>query len=258
MGKIKLTVVIIARDEEKMIGDCLESVGWADERLVIDHGSIDKTSKIAKKYGARVVRLKREEKPNYVRPRNVGLKKAKGEWILYLDADERVTENLKNEILNLVQDGESGGVRTYYVIARENVVFGKVLKHGGWWPDYVKRFYKRSELKGWKGELHEEPEVKGEMGFLKNPMRHIKHESLSEMVEKTNEWSEIEGKLMFEAGHPKMNILRFISVMGREFWKRMMGGAAFLDGPEGIIMALYQVYSRFISYAKLWELQIEK
>jgi len=79
-----------------------------------------------------------------------------------------------------------------------------------------------------------------------------------EMLEKTNEWSEIEGKLMFESNHPPMNIVRFCSAMAREFWYRMIKKMAFLDGPKGIIMAMYQVYSRFISYAKLWEMQISK
>ncbi len=256
-----LAVVVIAKDEEKMIGECLDSVKWVDEILVVDHGSIDKTAEIARKHRARVIKLSREEKPNYSKPRNVGLKEAKGEWILYLDADERVTEGLKKEIMNLVHDDPtSSGLRGVYsyAIPRINVIFGKEFRHGGWWPDYVKRLYKKDKLKRWQGELHEEPVYKGEMGKLKNPMRHIKHETLPEMLEKTNNWSDLEARLMFDSGHPKMNVPRFMSAMWREFYKRMIKGLAFLDGGEGIIMAMYQVYSRFISYAKLWELQISE
>jgi glycosyltransferase involved in cell wall biosynthesis len=251
---MKLSVVVIAKDEEKMIGDCLQSVKWADEIVVVDHGSIDKTAEIARQNGARVIKLARESKPNYSKPRNIGLKESKGEWVLYLDADERISKDLQKEIILLINKNSPS--LSAYAIPRENVIFGKVFRHGGWWPDYVKRLYKKDKLKGWKGKLHEEPIYKGSsIGHLSNPIKHIKHETLSEMIEKTNNWSEIEGRLMYESGHPKMNVFRFLGAMWREFYKRMIKGMAFLDGPEGVIMAMYQVYSKFISYAKLWEMQ---
>jgi len=255
-NEIRLSFVVIAKDEEVMIGDCLKSIEWADEVLVIDHGSVDKTVEIAKKCGARVVSLPREEKFNYARPRNEGLKEVKGEWIFYVDADERVTGNLRKELLQIA-NSQSTMDYSWYAVPRLNVILGKEMKHGGWWPDYVKRLYRKSALKKWRGDLHEEPEVVGEMGKLKNPLRHEKHEDLHGMLEKTNKWSEIEGDLMYKAGHPKMNVPRFVTAMWREFWYRMVRKMAFLDGKEGIIMALYQVYSRFISYAKLWEMQMK-
>ena len=255
MKKAKLSVVVIARNEEKMIGECLKSVSWADEVLVVDQESTDETRKVAEKYGAKVIVHKWSGKPEFSKAREMGRAKSRGEWILYLDADERVGRALRDEIEALVSDQEKIKTHDYYAIPRENVVFGKILKRGGWWPDYVKRLFRKESLDGWRGELHEEPVIKGEPGHLKNPLRHIKHETLAEMVEKTNNWSEIEGKLMFEAGHPRMNAARFGSAVAREFWYRMIRKGAFLDGPEGIIMALYQVYSRFISYAKLWERQ---
>ena len=108
------------------------------------------------------------------------------------------------------------------------------------------------------GELHEEPIVSGKMGYLVNPIIHHKHDNISEMVEKTNTWSEIEARLMFSANHPKMNILRFFSAGAREAWLRIIRQRAFLDGYMGMIYAIYQVFSRFVSYAKLWEMQIKK
>ncbi|KKQ51250.1 MAG: Lipopolysaccharide biosynthesis glycosyltransferase, partial [Microgenomates group bacterium GW2011_GWC1_38_12] len=145
-----------------------------------------------------------------------------------------------------------------YAIPRKNIILGRELRHGGWWPDYVKHLVRKNALKGWKGDLHEEPVFEGNLEYLKGALVHLKHDNLSEMVEKTNDWSNIEAKLMFEAKHPPMNILRFSSAMFREFWLRMIKQMAFLDGSEGIIYAIYQVYSRFISYAKLWEMQIRK
>jgi len=253
MAKTKISAVIIAKDEEKMLSDCLESLSWTSEIVVIDNGSIDKTASIAKKYKAKVVSLPRQDEPNFSQARNRGLKEAEGQWILYIDADERVEKELAVEILEVVNNAK----HLAYAIPRKNFIFGREFKHTGQRPDYVKRLFKKDALSLWTGKLHEEPQFKGELGHLNNSFLHIKHESLSEMVAKTNAWSEIEAELMFKAGHPPMNTWRFISAMSREFWLRMIRQVAFLDGPEGVMYAIYQVFSRFTSYAKLWEMQIK-
>lgn len=245
-----ISVIIITKNEEEMLPGALKTVRWADEIVLVDTGSNDKTVSIAKKVGARVVESNGN---NFSEWRNTGLKEARGEWLLYLDADERITPGLKNEISKVISEGNTQYAA--YAIPRKNIILGREFKHGGFWPDYVKRLYKKSSLSKWEGELHEEPVIKGEMGHLNNPMEHIKHEDFSQMVEKTNKWSEVEAKLMYEAGHPPMNIPRFLTAMGREFLHRMILKRGFLDGPEGIMFAMYQVYSRFVSYAKLWELQ---
>lgn len=255
----KLSAIVIAKNEEEHIGDCLKALSWADEIVVVDTGSTDKTVQLAKKHGAIVVNTRGG---SFNAWREKGLKNAGGEWLLYVDADERVTPKLHREIAKLLK-----GEPAYpaYAIPRRNFIFGKEFKHSGQWPDYVKRLFKRSTLKGWSGELHEEPRYlfqgkeasgqEGTIGHLTAAFIHYKHKQLGEMVEKTNKWSEIEAKLMFDAGHPPMNLARFGSAIVREFWLRMVRQLAFLDGGEGIIYAMYQVYSRFISYAKLWELQ---
>jgi len=249
---MKLSVIIIAKDEERKIEDCLKSVKWADEIIFIDTGSDDKTTDIAKRHGASVTQY---EKGGYSDWRNKGLEKAKGSWVFYVDADERVTPELRKEVEKVVSEKE--GKYSSFAIPRRNIILGREMKHGGWWPDYVKRLYEKKNLVKWEGDLHEEPVFRGEMGHLENPLIHEKHGNLGEMVEKTNRWSEIEAKLMFDANHPQMNIIRFLTAMTREFWLRMIKNVAFLDGTEGIIYALYQVYSKFISYAKLWEMQLK-
>ena len=203
----KLTAIIIARDEELMLGGCLKSLGWMDEIVLVDGGSIDRTIEIAKKYKSKIVKLSRQKVINYSKPRNLGLKKASGEWVFYIDADERVTKELAGEIKAVLKNPKF----QHYAIPRKNIVLGKELRYGGQRPDYVKRLFSKRELKGWKGKLHEEPLISGEIGHLKNRLTHEKHETLAEMVEKTNRWSDIEARLMFDAGHPKMNILRFIT-----------------------------------------------
>ncbi len=247
--KILLSAVLILKNESKMLQECLESLSFADEIVVIDTGSTDKTIEIAKKAKARVVSYLTGK--NFSDWRNKGLSEAQGEWIFYIDADERVTAKLRQEILSSIQSDTF----SWFVIPRSNKIFGKEFRHGGWWPDYVKRLYKRKSLKKWTGVLHEEPVVEGEMGYLSSPLTHIKHETVFEMMEKTNQWSDYEAKLMFDAKHPPMTVLRFFSAMWREFFYRMIRKLGFLDGREGVSMAMYQVYSRFVSYAKLWELQ---
>ena len=247
----KLSVIIITKNEDKMLDDCLKSVSWVDEILVVDSGSTDRTLEIAKRHKAKIVDSSKGK--SFSEWRNIGFKKATSDWIVYIDADERMSKDLKDEIKKMVEKENPPCVA--YAIPRENIIFGKKFRHGGFWPDYVKRLFKKDGFHGWSGKLHEEPKFNGELGHLDNPLTHEKHETLSEMMDKTNVWSAVEAELMFSANHPQMNVARFISAMAREFWYRMIREKAFLDGGEGVIMALYQVFSRFVSYAKLWEMQ---
>lgn len=251
-----LSVVIIAKDEEKNICNCIRSVSWADEVIVVDSGSTDETISKAQKSGAKVFKYEKA-KGTYSDWRNFGIRKAKGKWILYVDADERITPGLRAEILEKINPNNCEEEFCSFAIPRKNLVFGKELRHGGFWPDYVKRLFRKDKLKGWVGKLHEEPTFEGKLGILKNPLIHYKENSLEEMLEKTNVWSDIEAELMFEANHPPVNIFRFISAILREFWFRFVREKAFLDKEVGVIYGIYQIYSRFISYAKLWEMQLE-
>lgn len=245
----KISAIVLAKNSESLIEECLESLKWADEIVLVDNDSTDSTLEKAKKFN-NVFVLKNYG--DFSERRNIGAKRASGEWLLYIDDDERVTPLLKKEIETTLEDATFPA----YAIARRNIFLGHEMKHGGWWPDYVLRLIKKDALKDWKGELHEQPVVDGEIGKLKEPLIHISHRSLSEMVDKTNDWSEIEARLLYESGHPKMAWWRFFSVAAREFWYRGIKELGFLDGPVGIIEIIYQVFSRMITYAKLWEMQI--
>lgn len=185
--------------------------------------------------------------------KNEGLKKAKGDWILYLDSDEEVTEALKIEIQSLITNHNLQIIA--FAIPRKNYIFGKEFKHSGQYPDYQKRLFKRSALKKWTGIVHEEPIFTGDLDYVNNPMMHHKNMTIAEMIEKTNIWSENEAQLMIDAHHPPMNIFRFFTAGMREFILRFVKQKAFLDGKEGMIYGIYQIYSRLISYSKLWERQ---
>ena len=232
----KVSVIILegGKVNPAVFKKCFGSVSWAGEMIRI------KTDNL---------------KGSFADWRNLGAKKANSDWLLYVDTDEEVTLELKNEILGTISETQACSA---YAIPRKNFIFSKEFKHSGQYPDYVKRLFKRNDFHEWIGELHEEPEFKGELGHLKNSLIHKKHDNLSDMVTKTNEWSEIEAKLMYKANHPRMNIIRFFSAMTREFCLRMIKQTAFLDGVEGVIYAIYQVFSKSISYAKLWEMQLKK
>ena len=229
---ISVIVLIGGKVDKALLKKCLNSVKWAGEVIQVNTDNL---------------------KGSFSEWRNEGLKKAKGEWILYVDSDEEVVASLRDEIIQLVNKS----VKTVgaYAIPRKNIIFNKEFKYSGQYPDYQKRLFKKTSLKKWVGDVHEEPVYDGVLGHLKNPLIHYKSLTISQMVEKTNKWSAIEARLLFDANHPPMNLFRFASVAIREFCKRMIWERAFLDGREGIIYALYQVFSRLVTYSKLWELQ---
>lgn len=248
-----ISAVIIARNEEKHIEECLKSVKWVDETIVVDNASEDLTVKIAKELGAKVYEYEKvASEGHFAEMRNFAISKVKGDWILFVDADEKVTTSLRDEILKVT---DNSGVFSAYAIPRRNILLGHEMHWGGWWPDYVLRLIRKDKLSEFKGELHEQPVIRGEIGKLENPFIHTTHESLSEMVEKTNKWSEIEARLMYDAKHPLMNVWRFCTAIFREFWYRAIVKLGFLDGSIGLIEIIYQCFSRFVSYSKLWELQ---
>jgi len=251
MKKPKISVIIIGKNAQDLIKDCLLSVKWADEIIYLDGGSTDRTLEIVKDFKVKVKKQK-EKKMDFAAWHNQGIEESKGEWIFYLDTDERVTPELKKEILEKINSSENFAA---YAIPRRNILLGKEMRFGGWWPDYQIRLFKRKFLKSWKGKLHERPVFEGELGYLKNPMLHFTHRDLSSMVEKTNQWSEIEADLLYKSGHPPITWWRFLTAMGREFWQRGVKLQGWRDGTVGWIEIIYQMFSRFITYAKLWEKQ---
>jgi len=250
--KNKISVIIIAKNEERMIEDCLKSIGsWANEIVVVDSGSTDKTLDICKKYNCNIFKSSKDSFSSW---RNLGKEKSVFSWIFYLDADERMTDGLKKEITDTVNNPKFFA----YVIPRRNFYLGKEVHFGGSYPDYVKRLFKKDKLKKWVGKLHEEPLFEGELGYLKEPMIHITHRDLSSMVDKTSNWSKIEAGLLYKADHPPVVGWRILRIMFTEFWYRVVKLKGWRDGTVGWIEAIFQVFSRFITYARLWEMQNKK
>ena len=248
-----LSAIVITLNEETMIGDCLLSVKFADEIIVVDSGNTDNTNRIAKINGAKIVRS--IPGGGYSQYRNDGLKAAKGDWILYVDADERVTPLLKQEIAQTIS---SISKYSAYEIPRRNFYLGHEMFFGGWGNDKVIRLFKRDKLHQYTNTLHEQPEVDGEIGLLKNSLIHFSHRDLESMLDKTLLFTGFESELRLKANHLPVVSWRLIRVMATEFWHRFISLQAWRDGTEGIIDGMFQAFNMFIIYARLWEAQITK
>lgn len=245
---IKLSVIIIAKNAENLIVDCIESVSFADEIVVVDNHSTDRTVDIVKRHKAQVIST---DTTNFAMQRNMGLKKAKGKWVFYVDTDERVTPELARSIKQVL---ESKNSLAGYRVTRQNFYFGN---HP--WPkqEKLERLFQKSKLQEWYGQLHETARVGGEIGDLDGLLLHYTHRDLTSMLNKTIEWSKIEAQLRYDAGHPQMTWWRFPRVMLTAFYDSYIKQKGYQAGAVGIIESMYQAFSMFITYARLWELQQE-
>lgn len=244
---MRLSVIILTKNEEKTIERCMESVSFADEVILIDNGSVDNTVHRAEKAGGKVFPFESE---NFSELRNYGIKLAHGKWLLYVDADEIVSKELKNSILNHISLDNQEFIG--FSLKRKNYYLGN---HE--WPGFenLERLFLKDSLKGWKGQVHETPLVAGKIGILDGFLLHYTHKDLAAMLSKTIEWSEIEANLRFNAHHPHMVPWRFFRVMATTFLNSYIKQQGWKAGTVGFIESMYQSFSMFITYAKLWELQ---
>lgn len=252
--KTDLSIIILAGNEEKMIVRCLKTCSWVKEIILVAANSTDKTVSLAKKTipYIKIVETKDEYNKNFSKWRNLGYKVSTKDWLLYIDADERITPSLKSKIIKAVKSNDNF---THYAIPRANYFLGQRVSYGGTYPDYVKRLYKREFFSGYKGILHEEPIVSGEMGYLDSDLLHYTHRDLSSMVNKTIVWTDTEAQALFKSGHPPVVWWRFIRMMLTKLYERLIKQKMWRDGQVGWISAIFESYNTFLIYARLWELQ---
>ncbi len=247
---INLSAVVISKNAQDLIEDCLDSLSFCDEIVVIDAGSTDKTLEIVEKRGAKIFNHELED---FSAIRNLGKEKAQGKWIFYVDVDERVTPELSRNIKEVVKDSNSEIVA--YKLQRKNFYLGK-----NEWPyiEKLERLFLKEKLKNWEGKIHETASVDGKIGQLDGFLLHYTHRDLTSMVNKTIEWSKIEAELRFNSNHPKMTWWRFPRVIITGFLNSYVKQKGYKVGVVGVIESVYQAFSMFITYARLWELQKQK
>ncbi len=249
-AKVNLSVVLVTHNEEQIIKDCLESVKFADEIIVVDTESSDKTVEIVKKYTQKILIRPNEPNPNV--NMNVGFEAAKGDWILLVAPDERVPEKLQKEILLTIS---LANAKDGYYMPRKNYFLGKWLKHGGNYPDWQLRLFKKG--KGyWKCEsVHEELTIQGEVGYLKNPLTHYSYSSLNELLKKIDLYARGDFEFLKNRGwkvKPTNYFWFFILRPFLIFFRKYFLKLGFLDGVEGLIFAISSAYADFYRSAYFW------
>lgn len=243
-----ITAIIIAKNEENMLANCLECLGWVDQVLVIDNGSSDHTAQIAANYGAQVIFF---EHSSFARLRNEALKHVDTPWIFYIDADERVTPTLAREILVHIETQEAEALS----MNRQNICYGQQFEHGGWEQDWVTRVFYRPQLKEWIGIIHESPVYEGEVIRLHTPLVHLTHRNTRDGLRKTIKWTQAEARLLHKAESSPVNFFTLVRKGLMEFLRRAVFKHGYRDGLPGLIEALVQAYNRVLVYIQLWELQ---
>jgi len=242
-----ITAIVIAKNEAKMLANCLETLQWCDDVLVVDHDSSDTTPEIAKRMGARTI----QATGSFADIRNEGLRLCKSDWVLYIDADERVIPDLAKEIRSIV----TLMTHAAYQLKRSNIMYGHILNHGGWEQDAVVRLFKREALEMWAGEIHEHAVVSGTTGQLDTQLLHLTHRSIVQGLLKTAEWTPLEAKLLHQANIPPVNFFTILRKGGLEIFRRAILKQGYKDGLVGWVESLVQGMNRMLVYLQVWELQ---
>lgn len=243
----KISAIILTKNSEELIADCIDSVSFCDEIIVIDSNSSDRAPDLAKHMGARVFK---SSSLSFSEKRNLGMEKAKCRWVLYIDDDERISSELKKNILEVASKNKNNF--SAYKLKRKNFYLGNYE-----WPQIEEhvRLFDKKFFKKWTGKLHETPQFAGEVSMLDGLLMHYTHRNLSQMVEKTADWSGIEAELRFKSNHPKMSSWRFFRVMITAFYDSYIRQKGYKAGTAGVVESIYQSFSIFITYARLWEMQ---
>ena len=242
---MSISVVVITKNEADAIERCLRSVDWADEVIVLDSGSTDRTVEISQKLGARVSVT--ADWPGFGPQKNRALDRATGEWVLSLDADEWVTPDLRDEIRSVISRPD-GAVA--FRVPRLSSFCGRFMRHSGWWPDHVIRLFRRGAARFSDDVVHEHVLVEGKTGTLRAPIMHETFVDLDELLQKMNNYSSLAAKEMRHGGRKAGlagAVLRGLWAFMRTYFFR--GG--FLDGREGFMLAVATAEGTYYRYAKL-------
>jgi len=243
---INVSVTIISKNEARNIEECLDSVGWASEIVVVDHFSEDGTAEIAQRFGAKVFQ---EPWRGFARQKNLAIDKAIGPWILSLDADERVTPSLREEIKKkLSQENEYSG----YYIARKNYFCGQWIRHGGWYPDYTLKLFQKSEGHFQDRAVHEKVVVNGNVGYLEHPLEHFTYRSIPDFLSRLESYSRLAAQEL--PAKKKWSISYSLCLRPLyTFLNMYLFRGGILDGSAGFFLAISYAYYTFLKYYRSCE-----
>jgi glycosyltransferase involved in cell wall biosynthesis len=249
MSKINISAVINTRNEENNIEDCLKSLEFADEIIVVDMESTDSTKEIAHRYTDKIFDHKMV---GYVEPaRNFAISKATGNWVLIVDADERIPKTLAKKLIEITEGQDVDFVR----IPRKNLIFGQWTQHSRWWPDYNVRFFRKGSVE-WQNEIHSIPVTTG-VGINLDAddtfaIEHLHYNTIDEYFDRALRYSSQQAKELINSGY-KFDAKDLIAKPISEFISRFFAGEGYKDGLHGLVLAFLQFFSVMLVYLKVWQ-----
>jgi glycosyltransferase involved in cell wall biosynthesis len=241
----RISATIITLNEEKKIRECLESISWADEIVVLDSESNDRTVEIARDYTDKV----------FVEPwagqgahKNRAIDLAQGPWIFSIDADERVTPELAKEI----RDAADKGIHDAYALRRKNLYRGQWIRHSGWWPDWVTRLFRKDEARFNDRVIHEALTMGGPIGRLEEPLLHYSFEDVGSFIDRASRYATHLAEMMYRQGK-RASLLTALSHASFECLNTYLFQRGFLDGGAGVLIAVSNGVGTFYKYMMLRE-----
>lgn len=239
-----ITVTIITYNEEARIEECLQSVQWADEIIIFDSGSTDHTIEICRHYTQHVYIT---DWPGFGKQKNRAIEHANSEWVLSLDADERVSTELKKEIQTTIQTAALNG----YLIPRLSYYCGQPMRHSGWWPDYTPRLFRSGKGKFDDAIIHERLNIEGDTGKLHKPIIHYSFPDMESVLNKVNQYSTLNAEKLHSQGKSSS----LLKAIGKGLWafiRTYIIQAGFLDGERGFMLAISNAEGTYYKYIKLY------
>ena len=245
MSKIPVSVAIVTKNETRNIKDALESVKDFDDIVVVDAFSSDNTTEICREYTERVYE---HEWQGYAGQKQIAIDHARNDWVLILDADERVTRELKQEIMEKVKENSLSG----FYIPRKNFFLGKWIRNSGWWPDHTLRLFRKDVSRMEPRAVHEKVNVNGPVGHISAPFEHYTYRTISDYISKMDNYA----SLSAEELQNRDFISSFISMLFSPvvvFIKMYLVRQGFRDGIHGLVLAVLYSFYTFLKYAKVLE-----
>ena len=254
MGKIPLSVAIMAKNEEKNITDCLRTVDWADEIVFLDGYSVDKTEELAKRFAAKIHKRNMDIEGKH---RNHLYSLCSNEWVLSLDADERVTPELRDEIIAKLEEERKNPVHSAYSIPIRTYVGNLWARYAGWYPASKVRLFRKGRFRYDEMEVHPRIFLDGSSGFLKNDIIHYAYDNIGDLFRNVNEQTTLEAKKWFREGKKFSYFTMFRTTLDR-FIRRYFFKGGIKGGFLGFVLSVADSMYQFESYSKLWELYNKK
>lgn len=248
-GRLPLSVIITTYNEEINVGECIESAGWADEILLVDSFSTDRTLEIARRYPIEI--LEREYFGSAAQ-KNWALDRVRHDWVLIIDADERVPEELAREILTvLATEPQVNG----YSIRRENVFVDRVIRHSGWSTDKVVRLFRKDKGRYPNRRVHADLEIEGPVPVLRNPFLHYTFRTFDQYFPKFLNYAEWGAAQAYRDGR-RAGVAELVVRPWWRFFRTYFVQRGFLDGMHGFVLCSLQAFGVFLKYARLWEYRL--